>query len=149
LPARVNKDIGIMEFERRKKIHTRLDIAPLIDVVFLLLIFFMLSSHFVTHPGIKITLPTAVSAPLHSEENIIIHVAGDNSIFLNGKEVSLSALPEELKPKIEQAGEKSVIIKADQKINLGLAVKIMDIAREADAQALVISTKTENDHADQ
>jgi len=138
-----------MEFERRKKIRTRLDVAPLIDVVFLLLIFFMLSSHFVTHPGIKITLPTAVSAPLHSEENIVIHVAGNNSIFLNGKEVGQADLSEELKPKIDQAAEKKVIIKADQKIDLGLAVKIMDIAREADAQALVISTKTEKDHANQ
>jgi len=138
-----------MEFERRKKIRTLLDIAPLIDVVFLLLIFFMLSSHFVTHPGIKITLPTAVSAPLHPEENIVIHVAGDNSIFLNGKEVSLADLFGELKPKIDEAGEKSVVIKADQKIDLGLAVQIMDIAREADAQALVISTKTEKDHANQ
>ena len=132
-----------MEFKGRKKIHTHLNIAPLIDIVFLLLIFFMLSSHFVTQPGIKITLPKAVTAKLHPEEGIVIYISEDNAIYLNEEIVPLDTLLNELKIRIEQAGEKTVIIQADEKINLGLAVKVMDIAKQAEVEGLVISTKIE------
>lgn len=128
-----------MEFYGRKRISTRLNIAPLIDVVFLLLIFFMLSSHFVTQPGIKVTLPSAVTARLHPEENIIISITKDNNLYLNERLVNLKNLSEQLK--IARAKKKTVIIKADEKIDLGLAVKVMDIAREADVERLIISTK--------
>ena len=130
-----------MEFDRRKKVGTHLNIAPLIDVVFLLLIFFMLSSHFVTQPGIKITLPTAVTAKLHSEEDIIISITKDNNLYLNEDRVALDSLLDKLRIKVGEARKKTVIIKADEKIDLGLAVRVMDIARQAEAEGLVISTQ--------
>jgi len=134
-----------MEFEGRRRISTRLNIAPLIDVVFLLLIFFMLSSHFITQPGIKITLPSAVTARLHPEEDIIISITEDNSLYLNEKLVTLENLLEQLKVEMARIEKKIVIIKADEKIDLGLAVKVMDIARQAEAERLIISTKLEED----
>ncbi len=130
-----------MEFDRRKKVGTHLNIAPLIDVVFLLLIFFMLSSHFVTQPGIKITLPTAVTAKLHSEEDIIISITKDNNLYLNEDRVALDSLLDKLRIKVGEARKKTVIIKADEKIDLGLAVRVMDIAKQAEAEGLVISTQ--------
>ena len=130
-----------MEFEGQKKFHTYLNIAPLIDVVFLLLIFFMLSSHFVTQPGIKITLPTAITAKLHPEKDIIISITNDNNLYLNEEEVALDNLLDKLRIKVGEAKKKTVIIKADEKINLGLAVKVMDIAKQAEAEGLVISTQ--------
>ena len=130
-----------MEFEGRRRISTRLNIAPLIDVVFLLLIFFMLSSHFVTQPGIKITLPSAVTAKLHPEEDIIISITEDSNLYLNEKLVTLKNLLEQLEIEIIKTEKKTVIIKADEKINLGLAVKVMDIAKQADAERLIISTQ--------
>ena len=134
-----------MEFEGRRKISTRLNIAPLIDVVFLLLIFFMLSSHFVTQLGIKITLPSAVTARLHPEEDIIISITEDNNLYLNEKLVTLENLLEQLRIEIIKTEKKTVIIKADEKIDLGLAVKVMDIARQAETERLVISTKLRED----
>ena len=134
-----------MEFGGRKRVRTHLNIAPLIDVVFLLLIFFMLSSHFVTQPGIKLTLPTAVTGELHPEEDIIIYVTGDNDLYLNGEKVSLEELLDGLGQKVQEAEKKTVVIKADEKIDLGLAVRVMDIARQAEAENVVISTKVEED----
>ncbi|MBA7677133.1 Tol-Pal system protein TolR [subsurface metagenome] len=132
-----------MEFEGRRRVSTRLNIAPLIDVVFLLLIFFMLSSHFVTQPGIKITLPSAATAKLHPEEDIIISITEDSNLYLNEKLVTLENLLKQLKMEIVKTEKKTVIIKADEKINLGLAVKVMDLARQAEAERLIISTKLE------
>lgn len=134
-----------MEFGGRKRISTYLNIAPLIDIVFLLLIFFMLSSHFVTQPGIKLTLPTAVTGELYPEEDIIISVTGDNDLYLNGEKVSLEELLDRLREEVREAEEKTVVIKADEKIDLGLAVRVMDIARQAEAENVVISTKVEED----
>ncbi len=134
-----------MEFGGRKRVSTHLNIAPLIDVVFLLLIFFMLSSHFVTQPGIKLTLPTAVTGELRPEEDIIISVTGDNDLYLNGEKVGLEELLDRLGQKVREAEKKTVVIKADEKIDLGLAVRIMDIARQAEAENVVISTKVEED----
>lgn len=134
-----------MEFEGRKKVSTQLNIAPLIDVVFQLLIFFALISHFVTQPGIKITLPAAVTARLHPEEDIIISISQDNGLYLNEERVILDNLLDKLRLKIAEAKKKTVFIKADEKIDLGLAVKVMDIAKQAEAEGLVISTKTEED----
>ena len=137
--------MSVMEFEGRKKIHTHLNIAPLIDIVFLLLIFFMLSSHFVTQPGIKISLPKAITAKLHPEEDIIVFISEDNTLYLNEEAVTLDNILSKLRKSLEQAEEKTVIIRADEKIDLGLAVRVMDIAKQAEAEGLVISTKAEKD----
>lgn len=134
-----------MEFEGRKKISTNLNIAPLIDVVFLLLLFFMLTANFVTQPGIRLSLPSAVTSKPHQDDSITIFITESNELYLNENRVSLDELLEKLKPKLLAAKKKTVVIKADEKINLGLAVKVMDIAKQADAEGVVISTKTEKD----
>ncbi len=136
-----------MEFEGRKKVSTELNIAPLIDVVFQLLIFFALISHFVTQSGIKITLPTAITAKLHPEEDIVVFITQDNIIYLNEEKITLDTLLDKLRLKITETKKKTVIIRADEKIDLGLAVKVMDIAKQAEAEGLVISTKTEEKNA--
>jgi len=134
-----------MEFEGRKRIGIQLNIAPLIDVVFLLLTFFMLSSHFVNRPGIELTLPGALTARLHPQEDIIITISADGSLYLDEEEIALDGLLGRLRTKIEVVGKKTIIIRADKRIDLGLAVKIMDIARRAEAEKLIISTELEED----
>lgn len=134
-----------MEFERRRRVSTNLNLTPLVDVVFNLLLFFMLCSQFVTQPGIKITLPSAVTARLHPEEDIIISITEDNSLYLDERLVTLENLLERLKIEMQRLKKKTVIIKADEKIDLGLAVKVMDLARQAEAERLVISTKLKED----
>lgn len=133
-----------MEFEGRRKVKTQLNIAPLIDVVFLLLIFFMLSSHFVTQPGIKITLPTAITAK-PQEDEIILFINKDNEIYLDDKKIDIGYLREALEERLKNSKKRSVTLKADKKIDLGLAVKVMDIAKQAKAEGLVISTKMEKE----
>lgn len=128
-------------FEGRRKIDTHLNIAPLIDVVFQLLIFFAISSQLVASPGIKITLPTAASAKSQDEQNIVIFITQDNNIYINQEQVGMDTLAGKLKIKLLTLKKKAVIISSDEKVNLGLAVKVMDIARRLGVDALTISTK--------
>ena len=137
-----------MEFEGRKRIRMHFDIAPLIDIVFLLLIFFMLTANFIMRPGIKITLPVAKTAKPQEEEKIIVFISRENEIFLNDKRISTEALKTALREKLEGSRKKSVSLKADEKIDLGLAVKVMDIAKQAGAEGLVISTQIKDELLD-
>lgn len=133
------------ELERRKKADTNLNIAPLIDIVFLLLIFFVLSSHFVSHKGFKVKLPKAVHAQTQKNEQVTVFIDKDGGIFLNDSEIKFDQLKPLIRSELTKANSKTVVIKADEDVSLGLAVKVMDIAKEANADGLVISTKTAND----
>ncbi len=130
-----------MIIARRKKISVNPNITPLIDIVFLLLLFFILTYHVVKSPGIKLTLPVSTTAKSQPDEYIVITISQENQVFLNENQIELTNLLESLQREIEISEEKVVIIKADEKIDLGLAVQVMDIAKQANAKDLVISTQ--------
>jgi len=140
--------LSSLGFERRKRADMNLNIAPLIDIIFLLLIFFVLSSHFVSHKGFKIKLPIAAHAPTQKDVEVTICISKEGEILINDRKVPLENLMGAIKSGLSKAKSKTVVIKADKDINLGLAIKVMDIAKKADADSLVISTKTTNNEND-
>jgi len=137
--------MSTLEFERRKRSSVGLNMTPLIDMVFLLLIFFVLSSHFISEKGFKIKLPKAVSSQVQKNEQVTVFIDKEGSIFLNDSAIKLGQLKSLIRAELNKANSKTVVIKADEDVSLGLAVKVMDIAKEANADGLVISTKTAND----
>jgi len=137
--------MSTLEFERRKRSSADLNMTPLIDMVFLLLIFFVLSSHFISEKGFKIKLPKAVSAQTQKNEQVTVFINKEGDVFLNEAKVELDKLKVLVRSELNKADSKTVVIKADEDVSLGLAVKVMDIAKEANADGLVVSTKTAND----
>ncbi len=129
---------GRMELEHGLK---QIDIAPLIDMVFQLLIFFMLTSSFVMQPGIKVNLPKAVTSEILKYENLELMVSGENVVYLNNKVVTLA----ELKNLLKQASKKSssIIIKADRHASLGRVVEIWDMCRDSGVTQVNIATNQE------
>lgn len=134
----------MIEFEVTRRVKPHISIAPLIDCVLQLLIFFLLTSNITIYPGIKITLPKAETSKLHEEKDIIVFISERNEIYLNDRQIDINLLKEVLEGKLKTSYNKTVILKADKKINLGLAVKVMDIAKQSQAEILVISTKKED-----
>lgn len=123
---------------RTEVVKGQLDIAPLIDVVFLLLIFFMLTSNFVIQPGIKVSLPRAITSEVMSGENFVVTVTGQDLLFLNDKPITINELVAELK---EAASEnKSLLLKADTGSSLGRVVEIWDLCRELGIAQINIAT---------
>lgn len=118
-----------------------IDIAPLIDVVFQLLIFFMLTSSFIFQPGIKINLPKAVTSEVIQEESLIITITGENLIYLENKSIAI----EELKSRLKEAsrGNRPLLIKADRHSSLGRVVEVWDLCREASISQINIATSQE------
>lgn len=115
-----------------------LDIAPLIDVVFLLLIFFMLTSSFISPPGIKINLPNAVTGKAIQENNLVIAISAEDLIIIQNKTVSLEQLKAQLKMAAKQ--ERPLLIKADCKASMGKTVQVWDMCRQVGVNQINIAT---------
>ncbi len=129
-----------MDFKRRRRIPVHLDIAPLIDIVFLLLIFFMLTASFMKPFGLKVKLPVSTSASTQTTSGVIITILAAGGIFLGEKGCGIDELESLLVMAIEEQKSGKVVLKAENKVDIALVVHIMDIARKAGATDLVIAT---------
>lgn len=120
-----------MRFKRHVELEhglRQIDITPLIDMVFQLLIFFMLTSSFIMQSGIKVNLPKAVTAEPAREENVIISISRENVLYLDKKVLTNRELREVLSR--AQKDKIPVLIMADQYANLGRVVEVWDMARD-------------------
>jgi biopolymer transport protein ExbD len=118
-----------------------MDITPLIDVVFQLIIFFLLSSSFVLQPGIKVELPETRLSSGEKPTGLSVSVLKNGRIFFNDKEINLRDLRWILKEEKTGKSYETFIIKADQKTDHGTVVKIMGIAKQVGIAKIAIATK--------
>lgn len=133
-----------MHFKRHMELEhglKQIDIAPLIDMVFQLLIFFMLTSNFIMQPGIKVNLPKAITSELIKEESLEILISAENIIYLNGRVITM----QELKSIIKRIAKKNppILIKADRRASLGRIVEVWDICRDLGVSQINIATNQE------
>lgn len=125
-------------FTRR---DTILDLTPMVDVVFLLIIFFMVSTTFITlESGLPVDLPQARSATAQTSEVPTVTVTGERAIFLAGSQVQEADLVAVLQAQLEASGQGTVVLRADQTVPHGLTVRVMDLIRQAGAQRISIAT---------
>ena len=121
-----------------------INIRSLIDVVLLLLIFFMLTTRFVEQPGMKLDLPESQSGESGDIDENTIYISSDGQVSLNDETLSIDQLQEKLKTLVDTASvENAIVIKADRSIDHGTVVKIMDKTRLAGFQKLIIATEKE------
>jgi biopolymer transport protein ExbD len=115
----------------------RLDLTPLIDIIFLLLIFFMLSSSFVLQPGIKVDLPEAVSTQtIENINNILITLTSNGNVYFNDTIISV----ENLWKILLDTGKSTVLIQADGEVDLRYVVAVWDVCRRAGIKTINIVT---------
>ncbi len=131
----------MIEFEQSKPLNTSLSIAPLIDIVFLLLLFFLLTSVSID-PGIALDLPEAATAEFQQEQaEQVIYISKLGEIYLNERFVPVDDLAVILANILEDDAGKHVTIKADKEVAFGVFVRVLDIAKEAGGENLVISAE--------
>ena len=134
-----------MRFRSKSKLlelekgSSTIDIVPLINIVFLLLIFFMLTSSLLFQPGIKINLPKAVTSEVLHEENIAITVTSENLLYIDDKAVALAELSKKMAKETAQS-KKPVLIKADRRASMGRVVEVWDICRASGVSQINIAT---------
>ncbi len=135
-----------MRFQTRKQDDVQLDMTPLVDIVFLLLIFFMLSTSLSVNPGIKIDLPKSSAEQVKKKKTTLrVAIEAGGHIFLEGKKLSLEQLREKFAVVGKAKGDDAlVVIEADRKVYHGLVVKVMDAAKTSGLNKLAIATRPED-----
>ena len=127
---------------KKAKAEERPDLTPMIDVVFQLLIFFMVTAVFAITPGLDIKLPEAEEAQAPDKETLFIVVDQDGNMKLNHKTVTFANLKEELEYKRGILDNTTlIIIQGDERATHGQIVQIMDIARQVGIVDQVIATE--------
>jgi len=130
-----------MPFPLPAKSDPRIDISPLIDVVFQLLIFFVVTTTFLTDSGIPLDLPEAASGQNESvREEMAVRVARDGGIRFQGELVSLDELRGLLVKAVEASPSEALTIYGDGQVDYETVVQVMDAARRASVPGIVLAT---------
>ena len=131
---------------RRKKIsqeESGLDLTPMLDIVFIMLIFFIVTTSFVKESGIEVNRPSAQTAERNEKGNILVAISENNEIYIDRRKVELRAIRPNIIRLRPENPEGAVIIQADKASQTGLLVEAMDQIRLAGV--LEISIAAEND----
>lgn len=120
--------------------ETAIDLTPMLDVVFIMLIFFIVTATFVKEAGINVRKPEADTAEAQKRTSILIAINQDNQVWLDRKQVD----PRALKPLLERLylenPKGSIVIQADKDSNVEVLTEVMSAARDVGAENVAIST---------
>jgi biopolymer transport protein ExbD len=129
-----------MNLSTKKSKKLTLNMTSLIDVLFILIIFFAVSSTFLEQPGIELKLPDAESSESFTTQKIILYIDKENNLFLNDQLISENTMIGEIEKLGKISKEGSIVLKADTQVDHGEIINIMDMLRKNKFYKLVIST---------
>lgn len=131
-----------MRIQRRSIKKARIEIIPMIDTIFFLLVFFMISTLSMSHyKGMPVNLPTAASGQQAPAESAAVTITKEGQIFLDKQPVEKQSLGELLREQIVGNPDLLVIVNADDGVEHGEVVDVMDTARSASVTKLAIAVK--------
>jgi biopolymer transport protein ExbD len=130
-----------VEFERRRHSHSAIEITPLVDVVFNLLLFFMLASSLVQEPVVRIRLPESRTAEVKSDTALTLVISRDEKIYFQDRQVDLERLVPVLKGLQQQMTDRPLRLKSDREVNVGFLIKVIDSVRLAGISNFSILTE--------
>jgi biopolymer transport protein ExbD len=130
-----------MKLLEEKKRGFQLNLTSLIDVMFILIIFYSVTSTFMEQPGIELNLPEASNTQVAQLKDNVLFVYPDSSIYLNQRKIPLDSLDKALEQLKQKSKTGILILQADEKIPNGFVVKLMDIASQKGFDQLTISTE--------
>ena len=128
-----------MKFKRRMKLEKgMLDLTPMVNIFFLLFVFFLFTSSFIFQPGIRVSLPKAVTSEVVEQDNVVLTITKDDKLYLEDKEISQEELISRLKALSKD--KIGLLIKADSRAPLGRIVQIWDTCRREGVSQVSIAT---------
>ena len=138
-----------MRIQRRNPKKARIEIIPMIDTIFFLLVFFMISTlSMAQYRGMPVNLPKAASGQQAPADSAAITIDEESRIFLNKEEVDQAALGDLLRQQLEQNSDLLIVINADDGVEHGRVVEVMDIARGANVARMAIAVKPKEPRGD-
>ena len=129
-----------MDFRTKQTLKTGINIASLVDMLFILLIFFVVTSTFVEQPSIRLDLPSTRHADTTKLEDLIVTIDKNGETFLKREPVTAWELGEAFREAVRKRKETILILRADKDANYGSVVAVMDIARGAGLKRITALT---------
>ena len=114
-----------MKFRELRRVQAQPGMTAMIDIIFLLLLFFVLSSSFIVQPGIKIDLPQTVSTEQPTRKDLVVIIARDKRIFVNNDQVTFESLWGRLIEELKFQRQGTLVLRADRDVPHGFVVRIM------------------------
>jgi len=130
---RLNKDIAEEE--------SNIDITPMLDVVFIMLIFFIVTATFIKESGIDVNRPDAATAVKKSKANILIAINDKNEIWIDRRQVDIRSVRPNIERLHAENPQGSVVIQADKKSYTETLIKVMDASRSAGVYNVAIAAQ--------
>lgn len=119
-----------------------INIVPMIDIIFSILAFFIISTLYLTRSeSMPVNLPSASTTESQANDQIYVSINADGDIFLNRQGIALDQLKEKITPLILSNSNKVVVIDADEKVDHGQVVKVMDNLRQVKGARIAIAAK--------
>ena len=132
----------VMRLRRREIKKARIEIIPMIDTIFFLLVFFMISTlSMARYSGLPVNLPKAATGQQPPSESAAVTVGPDGKVSIDKQEVARERIAEILRARLAKNSELLVLINADEKVEHGIVVEIMDAARQAGVTKMAIAVK--------
>lgn len=131
-----------MQIRQRPVKRVRIEIIPMIDVIFFLLVFFMVTSLAMTRiNSVKVVLPKTSGKPENVSQNIILTVKKDGTLLVNKATVTLDSLGPQLVGQMQNNPQAVVIVNADEGAGYGVVVQAMDKAKEAGVHKFALAVE--------
>ncbi len=130
-----------MQFRPPTHPPAAINIAPLVDVVFLLVIFFAVSTTFLETAGLKLELPSSSSTAPRESRELTVLLGEDGTLSFDGEIIDREALGVRLRAALERSERKLVVLRADRSARHGEVVGVMDVIRESGAEGLTLDAK--------
>lgn len=131
------------EITRKRKQGVNVDIAPLMDMVFILLIFFIVTSTFTRETGVEVEKPKAKSASSLDKQSILIAVTREGMIHVNERQIELGALQDIIKQMLSKDPSREAVIIADKSSQTGSLVNVMDACNLAGVKKISVAAMTD------
>lgn len=132
-----------MKYKSRLKPEFSIMMTPMIDVVFLLLIFFMVTYTQADRTAQTVSLPrSSTSAPADVNKILVVSLKKDGSVYVKDKKLSKQEFTREVKKYIQDTGLKQIILRGDELVPYGSLMEIMDIAKESGIEKISLSTRS-------
>jgi len=132
-----------MRFKQKSQNVDTVDVSPLIDMVFILLIFFMVTTTFVKDMQLELNRPSAASASLASAKVLRVYIDNSSEIYIDNQAVKLWAVQSKLRDLLRTSTEKSVLIITDTDIPVNVLIDVVDECRMSGAKDVAVSTTKE------
>jgi len=131
-----------MQFRRKSKVEIAINLAPLIDVIFLLVIFFAVSTTFLETSGLQLELPESSSTAKREIEDITVFMGADGELSLGDETMDEDQLRARLRAAMDESDRKVVVLRADTHTEHGAVVKIYDLIRDSGAESLTVAARS-------